>query len=151
MYRYPLFGVLAASLVALAGCSKGTKVEGTVTYKGQPLEGAMVQFLGEDGSVVGSGFTDSAGKYTLKNLQGKEVVPNGTFKVTVEKKESAAGLDPNKMGAGDKTNMIDAGPTMMAMGKNPPKSLIPVEFSSTTTSKLTATVPGKNDFNLGDK
>ena len=150
MYRYPLLGVLAVCLAALAGCSKGSKVEGTVIYKGQPLEGAMVQFIGDDGSVVGSGLTDASGKLTLKNLQGKEVTSHGIFKVTVEKKEGA-GLSPDKTNAPGKDLMAEAGKIMEKMSKNPPKSLIPGEFSSSATSKLTATVPGKIEINLGDQ
>ena len=150
MYRYPLLGVLAVCLAALAGCSKGSKVEGTVIYKGQPLEGAMVQFIGDDGGVVGTGLTDASGKFTLKNMQGKEVTSHGTFKVLVEKKEGA-GLSPDKTSAPGKDLMAEAGKIMEKMSKNPPKSLIPVDFSSTTTSKLTATVPGKIEINLGDK
>jgi hypothetical protein len=42
----------AAAIVVLAGCSQGTKkvtVDGTISYKGQPLESGIIQFVGADG------------------------------------------------------------------------------------------------------
>src|SRR5215213_4449596 len=70
---------------ALAGCSKQVPVEGTVKYKGQPVEGALVSFCNDQGVIIASGQTDGSGKYKLMTPQAKQEVPSGTYKVTVTK------------------------------------------------------------------
>jgi hypothetical protein len=67
------YSILAAFVFALliSGCGGGDDklelipVTGNVTLNGQPLAGAMVNFLGTDG-LASTGLTDSAGNYVLK-------------------------------------------------------------------------------------
>ena len=68
--------------IVVAGCSGGefplAPVSGTVTYDGEPLEGAEVVFAPMESSdtiEVGPasvGITDAEGKYTLKTVRGKQ-------------------------------------------------------------------------------
>lgn len=66
-------------LIGLWGCGPAEEklpslvpVNGTVTYDGKPLEGATVFFAPTDGKggFAASGFTDSAGKYSLETSTG---------------------------------------------------------------------------------
>src|SRR5262245_31846714 len=89
--RLRLFAGLMLGLAAIGGCSSGSKVTGTVVYKGQPLQGATVSFFADNGNVVATGSTDADGKFFMRNSQGKELVPSGTYKVVVSKMESGGG------------------------------------------------------------
>jgi hypothetical protein len=70
-------------------------VSGVVTFKGQPLEGAMVTFVGEN-SGEASGKTDELGRFEL-SANGKKRVPEGSYRVTI-KGEKVAGryADPDQ-------------------------------------------------------
>jgi len=69
----------------VAGCSSETiptvPAEGSVTYKGKPLEKGQVQFLPVDGpAAVGS--VDN-GKFVLGTLEAGNGAPPGHYRVTV--------------------------------------------------------------------
>ena len=154
-------GMLVACSVIAAGCGpKGLTVyptSGTVTYKGKPVAGALVQFMPAKGSPC-NGRTDETGKYTIL-YGGKPGAPVGPCRVTVS------------------TNVVDASMTMppgsveatpadlgrltvesMEKKRAPPakdKNGIPAKYSSVETSRLEAVVTSdasKNvfDFDLQD-
>jgi hypothetical protein len=79
--------LLVAGALLAGGCGpKGLTVyptTGTVTYKGNPVAGATVQFTPEKGSPC-DGMTDEAGKYTI-SYRGKPGAPVGPCRVTVSK------------------------------------------------------------------
>jgi hypothetical protein len=88
----PLIG---SFVIFLAGCSnpdsKYTKVEGTITHKGQPVEGASVTFVALDtAGESASGITNASGQYTLTSTQsvagGGGVLP-GDYQVIVSKRQ----------------------------------------------------------------
>jgi hypothetical protein len=128
-------------LVLTGGCGGSTaKVEGTVQYKGQPVDGAMVQLVRDDGIVVATGTTDQAGKFKLVTPQGKDAVPAGTYKATVSKRSLPAGMDPAALAPGEgRASGKDYKDMMMKM-KNA-KDLLPAQFASNATTTLQVTVP----------
>lgn len=75
---------LGLGVVLVLGCVVGcgdsgtlptVKVSGTVTYNGQPVEGASVAFVPEKGPPA-SGETDASGKFTLSTFEtGDGAVP----------------------------------------------------------------------------
>jgi hypothetical protein len=105
MHHKNFFVILLLGLfvTVLAGCgspdSKYTKVEGTITYNGQPIEGATVTFAAADSTgESAAGITDADGKYTVTSSQalrgGAGVLP-GEYVVLVSKR-SAPPPDPNQ-------------------------------------------------------
>lgn len=116
---------------------------------GKPLVDAEVYFHTE--KFTGFGKTDEEGKYTL--AQGAAIGPN---KVYISKLEGGGAARP---AANDPTLALDdPGQTEAAkqaqVGRAPtgPRELIPPQFSSLTTTKLSADVPEAGDkavdFNL---
>jgi hypothetical protein len=82
---------LLLALVLGAGCSPGNSlgtvpVSGKVTYKGQPVDGALVTFLGEGDARPATAKTTADGSYHLMTLESKGAAP-GHYTVIVEKTE----------------------------------------------------------------
>ena len=69
----------ALLLAGVTGCGASSdlaKVSGVVTYKGQPVEGAVVAFHCNTASVPATGTTDASGRFTLTTLTpGDGAVP----------------------------------------------------------------------------
>lgn len=94
--------VLAATLVATAGCGQGEPpplelgtVSGTVTLDGSPLPRAVVTFTPSvEGGRTSIGVTDAAGRYTLAYTQESKGANIGVHDVRI----STAALDgsPNE-------------------------------------------------------
>jgi hypothetical protein len=79
-------GVAGLLLVVLAGCGDSLDLlpaSGTVTYNGQPVDGADVIFTPDNGQ-PGTGKTDASGKYTISTM-GKPGATRGMNKVTIQK------------------------------------------------------------------
>jgi hypothetical protein len=125
-----------------------------VKYKGQPVEGALVQFINAEGIVVGSAQTDSSGKYKLLTSYGKEQIPAGSYKVTVSKStaSTAVNMDPHaKEAAGSGGQSKDYVKDMLTRGKEAAKSQLPQQFANEKSTSLTTTVPGgPYDLDLGN-
>jgi len=92
------------SLLVFAGCnnpdSRFVRVEGQITYKGTPVDGATVTFMADDGSGEGgSGTTDSSGRYTLTSGGAQNAgsgVVAGSYIVRVQKVErTETNVDPD--------------------------------------------------------
>jgi hypothetical protein len=65
------------ALLALAGCgAKESRVSGTVTLDGQPIDAGAITFLPSDGQSPTAGGVIQDGRYSVK-------VPVGTMKVSI--------------------------------------------------------------------
>jgi len=130
------------------GCSGGGKTgnpngrpaTGTVTYKGQPVEGATVSFISPSVSAFGS--TDAQGKFKLRASDGENVAL-GDYQVTVVKKEFTPPPPPPS-----EQDYVPPDPDAPAAPE--PKDLLPAKYKTVkdTPLKATVTADGKNDFPL---
>lgn len=80
--------VLAVVGVAVEGCSKVDKkvtVNGTISYKGQPLQSGILQFVGSDGGAYSAASIQPGGKFIIT-----DVVP-GEVKVAVQAAPGGSG------------------------------------------------------------
>jgi len=148
-----LLSVMIAGLmvVALCGCwgfaTKTVPVSGTVTYNGQPVEGAEVAFLPQENSPdarAARGITGPDGSFTLKTFFNKDVdaagARPGEYTVTVSKFEAPGGMTLEQW---DRAQMQPGG--------GPPlRHLVPERYNNARTSDLTVRVErdGENDFAL---
>jgi hypothetical protein len=103
MFKRAFFFCAWALIVAAAGtgCGGGslTKTTGTVTLDGQPLSGAMVQFIREDGKgTPATGITGTDGSFRLTTYSTGDGALPGDYKVLVtmpaEDSGPAAGQTP---------------------------------------------------------
>ena len=76
--------VIVMGLAVAAGCGRRDmgRVSGTLTFEGQPVPKAMVQFTPQ-GRPMGFGPTDDAGRFVLNTLQKGDGAFKGTCIVTV--------------------------------------------------------------------
>lgn len=151
--------------LALLGCSdKSPKLgtvpaSGTVTYKGQPLDGAAVAFISTDTATGknANAVTDSQGRFVLQTYAGgttqaKGAMP-GDYVVTIQKQEGssssmASGGEPT--GADVSIQMTTGDPQASTPGGKPagPKLLTPAKYADATKPEFKATVKptGENTF-----
>lgn len=124
--------LIGLSCLLLSGCQGGqtanpVPASGVVMYNGEPLAGAYVVFVPEEGPKA-TATTDADGSFELMTVKEKDGVVPGPCRIAVEKR---APLDP----------------------KDPyvaPKSLIPERYSSIKDSGLSETVnaDGENFFTI---
>jgi hypothetical protein len=139
----------AAIAAACCGCGGGSDrfkddrppvvpAEGTVTYQGQPLDGATVVFVpsNPDGH-AGAAVSDATGRFAISTFPPDPGAVSGNYTVTVTKMNPAAANAPLPENAHD-TDLVAI----------PPQTLIPARYSDATQSGLTAQVPpeGRTDF-----
>lgn len=132
---------LVLPLVLAAGCAEQSgpatvAATGSVTYQGQPVEGANVTLLPADpsGSLRGAqGVTDAEGRFELTTYTGevgkfKPGAMPGEYHVTVNKLDLTG---PNTTG-------------------RPPENLLPAKYNSAKASGLAATISadGENSIQL---
>lgn len=144
-----LSGLIAASMAS--GCGKGdtpevAPVEGTVLYKGQPVEGANVSFHSEGAPRAGYAVTDAEGKFVVSTFGSRDGAVPGDHVVTVskagEQAPAAATNQPPK--PEELTKMYQQNFKTKAENK------LPTKYSSRDTSplKFTVTKDAPNNFNL---
>tara|TARA_R110002111_G_scaffold108086_1_gene166731 strand:- start:28234 stop:28644 length:411 start_codon:yes stop_codon:yes gene_type:complete len=129
------FFVILIMSVLHAGCGSGAdrpptaKAEGTVTFENQPLEGASVSFIPENGRPA-SGFTDASGHFLLRTFEVADGAIPGKHTVIISK----VATDTKK------TDDIYA----------EQKSVIPEKYGDLKKSGLTAAVSadGANKFDF---
>jgi hypothetical protein len=159
MRRPILAGALLFAIVWVTGCGPSLKpVTGVVKLDGNPVEGATVSFISDDGKNVFTGFTDSSGSFKLANSENKAGVVPGNYKVTVVKRPSMGGeaMMPGspeymkhmeKEGKEASKHQTKGGfmPGMPRPGAGGvmggEKSELPSIYSSASTTTLTVTVP----------
>ena len=92
--------IVVVLLLVIVGCRDPNTldlvpVRGSVTQNGQPLSGALVEFVpvGEATGSGGSGRTDADGRYQLQTLHGQRGIPTGEYKVVIVKLVMPDGSD----------------------------------------------------------
>lgn len=148
------WALFCALLVAVAGCSQKNKptlsgtvpVTGTVTYKGQAIEGAVVGFipLDKETGKPANAVTDAQGKFTLQTYlagttQAKGALP-GDYMVTVAKIAASGPAPEYNNFAGPSGPVL--GETTSSDGKaaDLTKMELPAKFGDPEQSGLKATV-----------
>lgn len=144
---------LSAFALISAGCGGGTAkvsgvvpVSGVVTFQGAPVQGANLTFYPDGpGGRAAAGTTDAQGKFQLTTLNANDGAKPGTYKVMVSKMETS--------GPGATMTQEEQTKYLEQHGSPPPtetKNALPQQYSSVTTTPLTATVAdgGKNEFNF---
>ncbi len=147
-------------LLASLGCGGGpekpddmpalTPCEITVTYKGEPVEGASVLLSPKSGKYSAAGITDGSGNAVMKTNATFEGVVAGEFLATVTKLEDTGYVappepeDPEEWAAWEKE-----------LSNQPkPKHLLPEKYTSFDPAGLTLTVsegsPVEETFELTD-
>ncbi|QDT96872.1 hypothetical protein [Gimesia aquarii] len=94
------FCLIICSLFVLTGCGGDGRptlvpVDGSVTLDGQPLDGATIAFIPNEGNPIQRGSnanSTSGGKFTVGTYAKDDGIPVGSYKVTVIKKELVSKL-----------------------------------------------------------
>jgi hypothetical protein len=125
------------------GLGKRFPVSGKVTYKNQPVTSGTVNFFPEDPNTArpATGEIQSDGSYRLTTQTPGDGAMGGKYKVAI----SAYEVDKSKTSSPAQGGVAD----QVVVAQAPRKSLIPVKYSGTDASGLTATVaPGSTTFNF---
>jgi|GEM_PF-1525105 hypothetical protein len=144
-------------VVAAMGCGGSgnfATVKGTVSHKGNPVDGAKVEFHGttQDAEKPGKSDifvtqTDNSGKYVISGVGKNPGIPPGMYKVVISKYEGNIALTGPE-GAMD-AGQLEA--QRSDLGGNAPvqktiKNHLPDEYASLATTKLSTVVEaGKNE------
>ena len=113
---------------------------GTVTYQGQPVEGATVVFSPTGEGRAASGLTDASGRFELTTLTASDGIMPGKYQVAISKTEVEGSMTEEESQA------------YVAEHGEPPKvtvkELLPEKYKSPATSGLAAEVTKgvQNDF-----
>lgn len=139
---------LAAALIGVIGCGgpSPVKVSGKVTLNGQAVEGISVQFVpvASDGkNAIGS--TKADGSFDLTTIENKDGALPGDYKVVLTY------VPPVETGASDSTSVMKQVIDTQKQAKKKPKHVIPSEYTSVTTTKLTQKVPTDGPVNIDIK
>jgi hypothetical protein len=140
-----------------AGCSNGPPppktypVSGTVLYKGLPVAGASVAFLGDQNTRPALGRTDVNGKFDLTTIESGDGAAAGTYKVTVSKAVAPKSTPAASSGT---ASMEEHANRAKERGSEPPKdesgstSLLPEKYAQGATTDLSFEVKatGTNNF-----
>lgn len=148
--RWLIVSAIVATAAGCGGSGNFATVTGTVTNKGNPVDGAMVEFHGTTQDAGKSDIfatqTDSSGKYLISGVGEKPGIPPGMYKVVITKFEGKTALSGPESGmdAGQiAAQMSDLGSS--ATVQQAIKNLLPGEHSSLATTKLSSIVEaGKN-------
>lgn len=139
---YQRYLPIVVLVFAVAFCSTGCKGKSkrgtvpakvTVTYKGQPVEEAVVVFIADNN--YANGATGKNGVAKMMTFEPDDGAIPDTYKVTISKAELIEELDPNKPGG---ENVISSKTVFH----------IPQKYGNVSSSGLTAMVTkeGPNEF-----
>lgn len=149
----PWVSATMLTVTMIAGCGGGkvqtlpaAKVTGTVTYKGQPVEGAMVMFVSDEVPITPTGTTDAQGKFTLTTNEPGDGAPPAMYNVLVTKY-------PNIETPDTTADPLNPQPVEGTDTPTESKNELPDIYSSVLSTSLQAFVEdGKEnhfDFDLG--
>ena len=139
----------ATSCVLLAGLSVGCydsgrpptyPVSGTVTWQGNPVEGARVVFVPTGSQESAAGITDAAGKYQLTTFVAGDGAEPGEYRVKVAKYDIK---QPTKEETQKFITQEEEQKIVFAQDERPTppaKNLMPKKYESEITSGITHTV-----------
>lgn len=130
------FCALAVAL-ALCGCGGAeypdtVPVEGTVLYKGKPVEGANVSFDTTGAPRAAYGVTDSEGKFVLSTFGTRDGAIPGKHKVTVSKPGQQSGATDTTQPPKPEDLMKSYQETR----KNKPQNDLPAKYADPNKSPL---------------
>ena len=159
MLRSANFIVLLGLFLAAMGCQnsaapnrpKTVKARATVTYKGEPVQGADVSLspASKDGHAA-VGTTDAAGHVVLMTYESGDGALPGSYQVTVRKTESVVGAVkmPGQGGKNADYAKVMAEAIQKKGKAEAPENLLPAKYKDAKTSGLTADVKegSPNDF-----
>lgn len=157
-------GVIVGAACLMSGCNSDSKVTGVVKLDGNPIEGATVTFVSEDGKNTFSGSSDASGNFTVSGPTKSSSIPSGTYKVLVVKPPKGSGgggpIDPSSPDyvqqmkkekeeadkAATPKGMPKGMPPGMKMPGAPPaappiRSDLPTIYAALTTTPLSVKVP----------
>jgi hypothetical protein len=156
--------LVGPALLFVLGCSEGDglgkryAVTGKVTYKDQPVEKGVINFVPLDAAGHGASGQIEKGSYTLTTLTPADGALPGKYKVTVDTRQideaaahAAAEENAKKKGITGASPVIpqDIQAKLLKQSKN----VIPGKYQLAETTDLTATVeehPKEIDFKLTD-
>lgn len=156
---FVVFAVLVAA-VQLSGCGGGgsphaktVKASGKVLYKGQPVAGASVAFLGDGKSVPALGRTDSQGRFELTTSEPGDGAVVGMHKVTVSKIVGPKAAAAPTTGVASMESMAKSAAERNGKENDEADtgmSLLPEKYSQagTTTLQYEVKDSGTNDFTI---
>ena len=140
MYRQAARVVAAIGLAMTIGCAADRRdveptypVSGTVTFDGEPVEGAQVVFVAVGEGLGAVGTTDSSGRYSLTTFQAGDGALPGEYQVRITQFAGAVAENP---GSDSDEDYVDPGRDDAWV----PENLLPAHYADPGTSGLTATV-----------
>lgn len=147
----------ALSVLVFAGCGDGrptlVPASGSVTLNGEPLEGAQVglQPIGIEGySRPSRATTDASGRFTVGTFDKGDGIPEGSYRVTVIKKELVSKLPEDF----NSENPADAGIPIKykwitpIVYSEPEESGLSVEVTSSGMVPETIALEGEPEFEV---
>jgi hypothetical protein len=153
--RFTIQAIGFLGLAAVLGCSGGSTgpfatVSGTVTQGGNPIDSAKLEFHGTTEGQGGARdvfatYTDSSGKYMISGVGKNAGIPPGMYKVVITKYRTKSGAMPMDAGAID-VGQLEAQASDLGSAAVGLNNLLPKEYASINTTKLSATIQeGKNE------
>ena len=139
--------LLASAWCVVPGCGSGrpqtTRVTGTVTYQGKPVEQANVMFACKTGRPA-EAITDAAGRFILTTFREGDGAIGGDHTVVISKYVSVSNAAGKSAISAPATTIVD----LRNPQTPPPRQAIPARYTSPSESPLrvTVTVGGDNDF-----
>jgi hypothetical protein len=129
-----------ALVPVLIGCGgpRPVKVSGTVTLNGEPIEGAMVQFVpAKEGGRPATAVTAADGGFSLTTIENHDGALPGDYKVVITYKP------PVESGPAESTEqgMREIMKLQEKAKKTKPKYVIPPAYTDPTRTPVTQSVP----------
>jgi len=162
--RIRIYLAITLILCVFSGCQPQNRPDGlpdlfpcaiTITQGSQPLEGALVRLISEDGSSAWtiSGKTDARGVAKISTHTGFAGAPAGTFKVLVSKTEMSPSQFPELAKNASPAERAERA-NQISMEKRTRYNVVKLEFDDVkkTPHSITIAKGGKNDatFDVGE-
>jgi len=146
--------ILFAVPLALAGCNFSDKpstypVRGNVVYKGVPVAGASIAFMGSGAPRAATGKTDESGSFQLTTFQPNDGAVPGMHEVTIKKYTTDPPPMPTPEEAEKDPSSGDRYTAAMVKWTESAKLAVPKKYTDRATTDLHYEVKeGENDFQI---